>query len=41
MTWVSLAVTDSEVFNWAFTSVVVWIPVLFSIKALVRTLTRT
>lgn len=36
-----LAVTPYEAFNWAFTSVVVWFPVLFGIKALVRLLSRS
>jgi hypothetical protein len=41
LTYNVLAVTPYEVFNWAFSAVIVWFPVLFLTKALVRTLTRT
>jgi len=36
-----IPVSDSQEFNWAFTSVAVWLPVLFMIRATIRTVSRS
>jgi len=36
-----IQVTDSATFNWAFTQVIVFFPVLFTVKATIRVFSRS